>query len=129
MEPITKVMEEVKTRFEKIGLYMVDGNVATTDQEAVAASHGGGTEGGSAPTEDFRKKMADGESQWVLNCAFNIGKQAFTDRVLNPEKEAADTEFALIVPDEVDIMREKIRREGLAAFEPDEDEVPSPETA
>lgn len=117
MEPINAVVEEVKGKFEKLGLYMVDYGVATNDSEALGHDHG---ESEGDVKDDFRKKMADGEAMWILNATFNIGDQAFTDRVLNPEKDAADTEFAVIVPDEVDIMREKLRREGLAAFEPDD---------
>lgn len=124
MEPINKVIETVKERFEKIGLYVVDVNVATNDQDALASVHGhdhsDNSEEGSVK-DDFRKKMADGETMWVMQAEFNIGDQAFSDRVLNPEKYVEDTEFALAVPSEIEILRERMRREGLAAFEPDDE--------
>lgn len=119
MEPINKVIDDVKHRFEKIGLYMVDVNVATTDQDAVG--HDLGEDEGQIK-EDFRKKMADGEAMWIMNGVFTIGDQAFSDRVLNPEAEADDTAFKIAAPSEMDILREKMRREGLSAFEPDEEE-------
>ena len=115
MEPIQKVAKDLESNMKHLGLYMIDINFATSDTEAINPDEEDG-----ALKEDFRKKMADGETMWMVNAVFNIGDQAFTDRVLNPEKEAADTEFAVAVPDEIEMMREKLRREGLAAFEPDD---------
>lgn len=117
MEPINQVVEDVKHGFEKLGLYMIDMNVATTDKEAVGALEEG------VVKEDFRKKLADGESQWILTGVFTIGDQAFSDRVLNPESEAADTEFRVAVPDEVEIFTTRFKELGMAAFDLDlEDE-------
>lgn len=120
MEPINKVIEDVKHRFEKIGLYMVDVNVATTDADAVG--HNLGEDEGELK-EDFRKKMADGEAMWIMNGVFTIGAQAFEDRVLNPEADKENTDFLIAVPSEIELIREKMIREGLSAFEPDEDET------
>lgn len=115
-EPINKLAEQVKERFEKIGLYMVDVNVATSDQDALAEAEAG------ALKEDFRKKLADGESQWLMMAVFNIGDQAFSNRVLDPEAEKEDTEFRTAMPSEVEIMQEKFRREGMAAWGLDEED-------
>ena len=115
MEPIQKVAKDLENNMKHLGLYMTDIQFATSDEDATNPE---AVEG--ALKEDFRKKLADGETMWMLNATFNIGDQAFTDRVLNPEREAADTEFAIAVPDEIEMMREKLRREGLAAFEPDD---------
>lgn len=113
MKELTTVVENIKDSYEKLGLYLVDYAIATSDEEMVNAGES------DEPTPDFRKKLADGEAMWVVQATFTIGKQAFTDRVLNPEKESLDTEFQMAMPSEIEIMKEKLRREGLAAFEPD----------
>jgi hypothetical protein len=115
MEPMNKVIEDFKSKFEKLGLYMVDVNVASSDEEINDADEDGNI-------KDFRKKLADGESMMVLMGTFTIGDVAFSDRVLDPEKEKADTEFAVAVPEEWEIEVARIKRLGLAAFEPDADE-------
>lgn len=114
MEQINKVGEDIKSNFEKLGLYMIDFQVATSDADAVSED--------GEEKEDFRKKLADGESVWMLQTTFTIGSQAFTDRVLNPEKDKEDTEFQVIMPTEIEMIRERMREKGLAAFEPDEED-------
>jgi hypothetical protein len=102
MEPINKVIEDIRGRFDKLGLYLVDVNVATNDEDMMSDDSDEGQ-----VKEDFRKKLANGEAVWVVQATFTIGKQAFTDRVLNPEQFKEDTEFRTIMPTEVELVRDR----------------------
>lgn len=95
---ISKVCEDITESFEKVGLYLVNVNVATSDQDFAEDSEA---------DKDFREKLANGEAMWVLQCAFTIGKVAWSDRVLNPDKFAEDQTFREIMPDEADLIRQR----------------------
>lgn len=115
MEAIENLIKDLTKDCEKIGLYIQEYNVVTTDHEAAEADS-------SDSDSVFKDKLIKGESVWILQTLFSLGSVAFSSRVQNPEKEKEELQFKTIVPSEIELLREKIQREGLAAFRDDDDD-------
>lgn len=100
-EQLTQVIDTLRERTEKIGLYMVDASVATTSEEL--------REAGTAGDVDIAKMMANGEANFAVFATFTLNKVAWSDRIQNPEKYDTDTQFKIMMPSEEELLAERYR--------------------
>lgn len=127
-EQIKELVEEIKVRTEKVGLYLKDFSMMTRSddpdiQEKISKAVQDDPEGNG-----LRELAKTGEVQFIMVGIFQIGDVAFGDRVQNPDAYDADKQFAQIVPSEDEMIRERIMRaiaEGkdpLSIFDDEDDE-------
>lgn len=106
-EAMKKLVEDIRTSFEDIGMYLQDINVMS-DREL--------DDGDDGVMPDVRQMMLDGEAQFVIVGVFALNEFAFTDKVLNPDKHKADVEFQTAMPTEADVtiesLKEKLRKKN-----------------
>lgn len=106
MEAIHRLVDEIKSEFEDIGLYLQDVNIMA-DRELE-----GGDDEGVEP--DVRQMMLDGEARFAIVVDFALNEVAFSDRVLNPEGHKQDTEFKAALPSEaemtIEALKDKLRK-------------------
>lgn len=111
---IYQLIEALKARAEKIGLYMeqvaVASPTAAADPEIAA----------KIEAEASLKEMLDsGEVSLVMFATFRPGDVAFSERVINEAKYRADEEFGSIAPTSKEMKYDRIV-DRLAATDDDD---------
>jgi len=116
-ERIKNLVDSIEAGCTKLGLYLIEANVATSDEGAVGQEE-----------VDLRESLADEESVWMVQAVFSIGDVAFSDRVQNPKKFEEDKEFREVMPTEAELLREKYLEtlkngaDILSVFDDEDDE-------
>jgi hypothetical protein len=117
MSDIAELIELIKVRSEKLGLYLRDVMVASSTEI----------------DEELREKMdsslkdvlASGEVQMAVFATFSLNEVAFSDRIQNPDAFDMNKQFDEIVPSDYEIALEKIRErlaKGLDILDDAEEE-------
>jgi hypothetical protein len=106
MEEIKILLENLTSKSDKIGLYLIDVNVVSNgepeDLEKVKNS------------EISLKDFLD-DNKIALICQFQLGDVAYSDRVQNPEKFDLDKEFMNLVPSKQELAVDKIKDKLLSS--------------
>ncbi len=100
---IDAMVEELRQRAEKLGLYMQDAMVATRDDELAARA--------SQSNMSIRDAI-EGGAEFLVMAAFMIGDQAFSTRVLNPEQYEINKEAQVILPDAATELKRRLEEGG-----------------
>lgn len=116
---IEGMMEELRLRAEKLGLYMQDASIMTADADIAqrAAAH----------NVSIRDAMEAG-AEFMAVGMFLIGDQAFSNRVLHPEQYEVDKQVQTMIPSEAEAMKEKLAErmqnsdDILSIFDDDDDD-------
>jgi hypothetical protein len=94
---------------ESIGLYLRDIGIATPSQESAAMT--------GMEHDRIEDAIKEGH-EFVIMASFVVGDVAWTDATLYPEKVAEEREFKKIVPDEREIVRQKLIDDLKAGRDP-----------
>lgn len=115
---IEEMMEELRRRAEKLGLYMQDASIVTSDADIAqrAAAH----------NVTIRDAMEAG-AEFMAIGVFIIGDQAFSNRVLHPEQYEVDKTVQTMLPTEAEMMKEKLTErmqsgDIMSIFDDEDDE-------
>lgn len=110
---VQKLTEELTDSTRKIGLYLEHVGIVSRSEP----------NGGMVFQEkDFREHVENGEVLFVG--LFTVGDVAWEKRTIDPEQDEFDKEARTLLPDPVEMLREKIRRaqeEGRDPFEEGDD--------
>jgi hypothetical protein len=120
---IEEMMEELRRRAEKLGLYMQDASIVTSDADVAkrAAAH----------NVTIRDAMEAG-AEFMAIGVFIIGDQAFSNRVIHPEQYEVDKTVQTMLPTEAEAMKERLTEklsstdDILSIFDDDEGEDDNP---
>lgn len=123
MNEIEEVIEQLKERTEKFGLYLKHTIIAGSDD---SDEDDEGTTKLSSD-KDLKDRIASGELNVVVFATFTVGDLAFDDRIQDPAGYEQEVEFKTIMPSEHEVamstLREKIAKGGdLLDLLDDEDE-------
>lgn len=109
---IDQMVVELQARAEKLGLYMRDAMIATTDEDVFKQA--------AANNESIKVAIENGATFLVMS-VFQIGDQAFSKRVQDPEQYEIDKEAQVILPDPAEELRQRLL-EGKGLFDDDDDD-------
>lgn len=115
----SKIVEDLGKRMEKIGLYMRDVMLATSEMDEEMSSKMGDSAAVKAMIES-------GEAKFAIMAVFTIGDLAFSDRIQHPELYKEETEFRKIMPSEAELKAEFIRnriKQGKPLFAADDEDT------
>lgn len=101
-EQFENLVEDLKNRTEKIGLYLVDASAATSSDEV--------REQGSVDGMDIAKMMANDEASFALYATFTVNKLAWSERIQNPDAFDEDKQFKMIMPTEEELLVERYKQ-------------------
>lgn len=105
-EEINRLVEELATRCEKIGLYLRQHSIT------IAGEYEEGSEEVQrilAFDDELKQKMLEEEVNVVIFGIFTANEVAFSDRVQSPDKFKDDTTFREIMPTAEELARDKLR--------------------
>ncbi len=117
-DEIKKVIEDIRDRTEKLGLYLRDVKVGAVDSSE---------EEDDDPmkemphSDELKKKLQDGDINVIVFTHFTLNELAFSDRIQNPGKVEEDDKFVLAAPTEFDILKDKMKRNIEAGRNPFDD--------
>ena len=116
---IEKLVETVVEDLENMGLYSrqvaIMGGSTADDEE-------GEDEEFDLDSKDIRKLIADGEASYAIVGVWQIGKVAWQDKILNPEKYDEDRQFKAMMPTEQELLANKVQealQSGVDIFDID----------
>lgn len=111
-EEIKELITNLENVTRKIGLYLEDVAVASSDQTTALNA--------LTNKDALVDAVTSGDANLILVTTFALGDIAFSKRVLNPEQEKVDDEARLLLPKPEDELKEKLQRameEGKGIFD------------
>lgn len=105
-DQFAELIDNLKRRAEKIGLYMQSAFQATQGVEMDEEMEAKLTD-----SDAIKARMETGEVRVAIMALFTVGDVAFSDRVQNPEKYDTDTQFRQIMPTEAEMKADEIREQ------------------
>lgn len=115
---IRDILDSIRVKTEKVGLYLNGASISVS---------GDGMEEPYESIEDLeadqalRKKLVDEEMGVMFFTDFTFGEVAFTERIQDPSAVVEKEEFIQIMPSEIDLLEERIRRNVEAGRAPLDD--------
>lgn len=115
---IRDILDSIRVKTEKVGLYLNGASISVS---------GDGMEEPYESIEDLeadqalRKKLVDEEMGVMFFTDFTFGEVAFTERIQDPSAVVEKEEFLQIMPSEIDLLEERIRRNVEAGRAPLDD--------
>jgi len=108
-EVFNSVIEELKERLSKLGLYLVNAEIGIVTKENKIIDPGKISE--DISLEEILNNPED--YTIYLSSLFQVSDLCWSDRVLNPEKHQEDKEFRTILPTEFEVTLESMKDELL----------------
>lgn len=103
-EQFEELADKIKTKADKLGLYMRDRWIAThtheMDEEMAAQL---------SNSDAIKARMQTGDVRVAIMAIFTVNEVAFSDRIQNPEAYDLDTQFRTLMPTEHDLKADEIR--------------------
>lgn len=109
-EEIGPIVEQLKDKAEKLGLYMGDAMIATADS-------GIAEEVGITKTV---KEAIEAGAEFVIISTFSIGKIAWRKRTQDPNQDEIDRQVQIMLPDPAEEIKRRLEAGGPLFGEDDD---------